>query len=55
MIVLDECHHARSKCYQRILSYFKQKFWLGITASPDTNNYDIYDIFDHNIAYEIRL
>lgn len=37
------------------MSYFKPKFWLGMTASPDTNNYDIYDLFDHNIAYEIRL
>ena len=26
-----------------------------MTASPDTNNYDIYDLFDHHIAYEIRL
>lgn len=55
VIVLDECHHAGSKSYQRIMSYFKPKFWLGMTASPDTNNYDIYDLFDHNIAYEIRL
>jgi len=54
-IVLDECHHAGSASYQKIMSYFKPKFWLGMTASPDTNNYDIYDLFDHNIAYEIRL
>ena len=26
-----------------------------MTASPDTNQYDIYSIFDHHIAYEIRL
>ena len=26
-----------------------------MTASPDTNNYDIYSVFNHNIAYEIRL
>lgn len=55
IIVLDECHHAGSESYQRILNYFTPKFWLGMTASPDTNNYDIYSIFDHNIAYEIRL
>ena len=55
VIVLDECHHAGSESYQRIMSYFKPQFWLGMTASPDTNNYDIYDLFDHNIAYEIRL
>lgn len=55
VIVLDECHHAGSDSYQRIMSYFKPKFWLGMTASPDTKNYDIYELFDHNIAYEIRL
>jgi len=55
VIVVDECHHAGSDSYQRIMSYFKPDFWLGMTASPDTNNYDIYDLFDHNIAYEIRL
>ena len=50
-----ECHHAGAESYQRIMAYFKPKFWLGMTASPDTNNYDIYDLFDHNIAFEIRL
>ncbi len=55
IIVLDECHHAGSDSYQRIMSYFQPKFWLGMTASPDTNNYDIYSIFHHQIAYEIRL
>lgn len=55
VIVLDECHHAGSESYQRIMSYFTPNFWLGMTASPDTNNYDIYSLFDHNIAYEIRL
>lgn len=45
IIVLDECHHAGSNSYQKIMSYFKPKFWLGMTASPDTNNYDIYEKF----------
>ena len=26
-----------------------------MTASPETNRFDVYEIFDHNIAYEIRL
>ena len=55
VIILDECHHAGSESYQRIMSYFTPGFWLGMTASPDTNNYDVYSIFDHHIAYEIRL
>lgn len=55
VIILDECHHAGAESYQKIMQYFKPEFWLGMTASPDTNQYDIYSIFDHHIAYEIRL
>ena len=38
VIILDECHHAGADSYQRIMGYFTPKFWLGMTASPDTNN-----------------
>lgn len=55
VIVLDECHHTGAESYQKIMNYFEPKLWLGMTASPDTNQYDIYSIFDNNIAYEIRL
>ena len=37
------------------MNYFKPDFWLGMTASPETKRFDVYEIFDHNIAYEIRL
>lgn len=31
-------------------------FYLGMTASPERlDGFDIYKLFDHNIAYEIRL
>ena len=55
VICLDEAHHTGSESYQKIMNYFTPSFWLGMTASPDTSSYDIYSIFDHNIAYEIRL
>ena len=55
VVILDECHHVGADSYQKIMRYFKPKFWLGMTASPDTNQYDIYSIFEHHIAYEIRL
>lgn len=55
LIILDECHRAGSESYQRIMQYYKPKLWLGMTASPDTIQYDIYSLFDHNIVYEIRL
>ena len=56
LIVIDEVHRAGADSYQRIINYFQPKFYLGMTASPDrTDGYDIYALFDHNIAYEIRL
>lgn len=55
-ICIDEVHRAGSDSYQRIMSYFQPKFWLGMTASPErTDGFDIFNLFDHNIAYEIRL
>ena len=55
-IVIDEVHRAGAESYQRIFNYFKPKMYLGMTATPDrSDGYDIYKLFDHNIAYEIRL
>ena len=55
-ICIDEVHRAGSESYQRIMDYFDPKFWLGMTASPErTDGFDIFKLFDHNIAYEIRL
>ncbi|MCD2492971.1 DEAD/DEAH box helicase [Lacrimispora sp. NSJ-141] len=55
VIVLDEAHHSGAGSYQKIMNYFQPDFWLGMTASPETERFDVYEIFDHNIAYEIRL
>ena len=55
-IVIDEVHHAGAKTYQKVLNYFKPKFLLGMTATPErTDGYDIFKDFNYNIAYEIRL
>ena len=55
-IVIDEAHHASSESYQRILSYFEPDFLLGLTATPErSDNGDIYELFDNNVAVEIRL
>jgi len=55
-IVIDEAHHSTSRTYTKILEYFKPKFLLGMTATPercDAGN--IFDVFDNNVATEIRL
>ena len=54
--VLDEVHHAAAASYQKVMNYCKPGFWLGMTATPDrTDTGNIYELFDHNIIYEIRL
>lgn len=55
-IVVDEVHRAGAESYRKLFNYFKPKFWLGMTATPErTDGNDIFDLFHHNIAYEIRL
>lgn len=55
-IIIDEVHRAGAPTYQKILNYFQPEFLLGMTATPErTDGYDIFKVFDYNIAYEIRL
>lgn len=59
-IILDEAHHSSADSYQKIMRYFKPKLWLGMTATPDKRDdseaeRNIYEVFHHQIAYEIRL
>lgn len=55
-IVIDETHRAEAASYQMVMSYFKPFFMLGMTATPErTDGIHVFSLFDHNIAYEIRL
>lgn len=55
-IVIDEAHRAAAASYQKVLSYFKPKFCLGMTATPERmDNLNVYQIFDYNLVYEISL
>ena len=55
-IIIDESHRAGAQSYRNLIEYFKPKFLLGMTATPErTDGADIFRLFDHNIAYEIRL
>jgi superfamily II DNA or RNA helicase/HKD family nuclease len=55
-IVIDEVHKAGAPSYQKIVSYFEPDFLLGMTATPERNDeFNIFKMFDYNIAYEIRL
>ena len=59
-IILDEAHHSAANTYQKVMKYFRPKLWLGMTATPDKRDDEvegrnIYEIFNYQIAYEIRL
>lgn len=59
-IVIDEAHHSAASSYKKVISYFTPQLWLGMTATPDKRDdnlegRNIYEIFNHHIACEIRL
>ncbi|HDE2724640.1 TPA: DUF3427 domain-containing protein [Staphylococcus aureus] len=55
-IVFDEAHRSAASTYQRVFNYFKPKFMLGMTVTPErSDELSIFELFDYNIAYEIRL
>ncbi|MEG1312553.1 MAG: DEAD/DEAH box helicase, partial [Romboutsia sp.] len=55
-IVVDEFHHAVSGNYKNIMEYFKPKFLLGLTATPERlDAKDVFSLCDYNNVYEIRL
>lgn len=55
-IVIDEVHHGQTPSYSEIFSYFKPRFMLGMTATPDrTDRKDIFEIFDYNKIFEVSL
>src|SRR5690606_27749580 len=55
-IIIDESHRSSADSYNRILNYFKPRFLLGMTATPErTDGNNIFEQFDYNIGYEIRL
>ncbi|WP_407635808.1 DUF3427 domain-containing protein [Hutsoniella sourekii] len=55
-ILIDEVHKAGARSYLKMIDYFQPKFLLGLTATPErTDDFNIYELFDFNLAYEIRL
>lgn len=55
-LIVDEAHHAAADSYQAVLAYFKPKFTLGLTATPERtdDNKVILDIFK-NTAHKLDL
>lgn len=56
-MIVDEVHHVVAPSYVKIVTYFKPKILLGLTATPERMNIneDITVFFDGHISAEIRL
>jgi superfamily II DNA or RNA helicase/HKD family nuclease len=56
MIIVDEFHHYPAKSYVKPLTYFKPKYLLGLTATPErTDGKELLEIFGGVFAAELRL
>lgn len=54
-LIVDEAHHAAADTYQKVLSYFKPSFTLGLTATPErADDKSILDIFK-NTAHKLDI
>lgn len=55
-ICVDEFHHAAANSYQELLSYYRPKILLGLTATPDRmDGKDILKYFDGRTASKMLL
>jgi superfamily II DNA or RNA helicase len=55
-VVVDEFHHAAAPTYRRLLTHFRPRFMLGLTATPDrTDQSDILSLCDDNLVYSVNL
>jgi len=53
-IIVDEAHHYQAKSFKKVLQYFKPKFMLGLTATPNrTDNKSIFKVIGKKV-YEAK-
>ena len=54
-LIIDECHHASAKSYTKILTYFRPKFTLGLTATPErADGEDLLEVFQE-VAHKLDI
>jgi len=55
-IVVDEFHHAAARTYRALIEYFRPKFLLGLTATPErTDGGDLLALCGENLVYRCDL
>jgi superfamily II DNA or RNA helicase len=54
-LIIDEAHHATADTYQKLLRFFRPKFTLGLTATPDrADGLSALEVF-RNAAHRLSL
>ena len=54
-LIVDEAHHATAESYRQLLGYFKPRFTLGLTATPDrADGQSALEVF-RTAAHRLRL
>jgi len=54
-IIIDESHHAAAETYRQVISYFRARFILGLTATPERyDGQSLTEIFQ-NCAHRLEL
>ncbi|MCG6878140.1 MAG: DEAD/DEAH box helicase family protein, partial [Deltaproteobacteria bacterium] len=55
-LVVDEFHRGMAPTYLKAIAYFKPRFMLCLTATPERmDGRDVLRLCDYNVAYEVRL
>lgn len=55
-VVIDEVHHAHADSYRRVIAYFRPRWLLGLTATPERpDSGDIFGLFDDHTTYRADI
>ena len=55
-IIVDEFHHAAARTYKTLINYFKPKFMLGLTATPErTDGGDLLGLCQENLVFRCDM
>ena len=59
LIVVDECHHATSASYRKVIDYFRElnpgMKLVGITATPNRSDGAALGIVFESVAYQVTI
>ena len=55
-VIIDEVHHGQAPSYREFFEFFKPKFMIGMTGTPDRmDRRDIFELFDYHKVFEYSI